>query len=320
MPRPVGVGDHEDDVLQGVGSGPCAVSAGEVRPGVRHLHQRVDGRGVRRLLDVRLGCFREVDRGRRGCHDCLDVGCIVAVVAPHESVLADLRRRKELLASRAAHRTRHRRDDDVPHAQAVKGGDVRVTVALVGDLEAGIVDVERIGVLHDELAAAKDPRARPRLVAVLGLDLVEDDGQVLVGGVLALDEQREHLLVRGPEQVVRALAVLQSEQAVAVLGPAVRLLVRIARQQCREVHLLESCVVHLLAHEVLDVAIDEESERQPGEDSWRHATHVACADEQSVAGYFGVGGVVAERAQEESRHPDDHDVSLLAASELRRNR
>lgn len=78
------------------------------------------------------------------------------------------------------------------------------------------------------------PRSRPargaRLVAVLGLNLVQVDRQVLVGGVQVLDQQGEHFLVGGGQQHVGALAVLEAEEVIAVLVPAVRGLVGLAGQ------------------------------------------------------------------------------------------
>jgi hypothetical protein len=91
---------------------------------------------------------------------------------------------------------------------------------LVGPVEAGVVDVEGVAVLHHELTAAQDPGPGPRLVAVLVLDLVDPQGEVLVRRVQVLDHEREDLLVSRPEQVVVALAVLEPEDAVAVLRPA----------------------------------------------------------------------------------------------------
>ena len=105
--------------------------------------------------------------------------------------------------------------DDVLEAEPVEDPDVRLAVRVVGLLQTRVVDVEGVGVLHHELAAAQDARPGTRLVAVLRLDLVERQRQVLVRRVQVLDQQREHLLVRRAEQVVAALAVLQPEE----LGP-----------------------------------------------------------------------------------------------------
>ena len=161
---------------------------------------------------------------------------------------------EELLAGRAAHRARHRLDDHVVEARAGRRCGCRRRGAPGRSAEALVVDVERVRVLHDELAPAQEPGPRARLVAVLGLDLVERQRQVLVRRVQVLDQQREHLLVRRAEQVVGALAVLEPEDVVAVVGPAAGRLVGLARQQRREVHLLGADRVHLLADDPLDVA------------------------------------------------------------------
>ena len=93
--------------------------------------------------------------------------------AAHVGVLAVVGGREELLRLRAAHRARHRLDDDVVEAEPVEDPDVGVTVQLVALVEPGLVDVEGVAVLHDELAPAQQAGAGPGLVAVLGLDLVD---------------------------------------------------------------------------------------------------------------------------------------------------
>ncbi len=125
---------------------------------------------------------------------------------------------------------------------------------LVRTVEPLVVDVEAVGVLHHELAAAQQAGPRARLVAELRLDLVEVQRQVLVRAVQVLHEQGEHLLVRRREEEVVATSILQPEEVVAVLGPAVRRVVRFAGQERREVDLLEAGAIHLLADDPLDVA------------------------------------------------------------------
>ena len=170
--------------------------------------------------------------------------------------------------------------------------------------------VERVRVLHRELATAQEAGAGPRLVAVLVLDLVDRQRQVLVRVVEVLHEQREDLFVRGREQVVGALAVLQAEEAVAVLGPAVGDLVGLARQQRREVHLVRARVRHLLADDRLDLRLHAQPERQPREHARRLAPDVAGAHEQPVARDLGVGGVFAERTEEVVGQACGHPTSL----------
>jgi hypothetical protein len=274
-------------------------------PLVRERDERRDGRGVGRVEDV--GGGDPVERPRRGRQglEGLDVRRVAARGA-HEGVLADRARVQELLAARAAHRARVGGDDRVVEPEPLEDPLVRVPLQLVGGGEPVVVDVEGVGVLHRELAAAQEPGARPRLVPVLVLDLVDRQRQVLVRGVEVLHEQREDLLVRRREQVVVALAVLQREDAVAVLRPAARGLVGSAREHGREVDLLGAGRLHLLAHDRLDAGLDAEPERQPGEEAGTLTPDVAGAHEQLVAGHLGVGRVLTQRAEEQPTHARDH--------------
>ena len=243
--------------------------------------------------------------GGAGRGDRLHVGRVAARAA-HERVLAGLGDREELLRRRTAHRSRGRGDDHVLQPEPVEDLHVGVAVEPVGLGEALVGEVERVGVLHEELAPAQDARPRPRLVAVLRLDLVEDHRVVPVGAVLPLDELGEQLLVGGTEQVVAALAVLEPEDVGPVLGPAAGGLVGLARQQRGQVDLLGADGVHLLAHDLLDAPQHLQPQRQPRVDARGDAADVAGADEQLVARHLGVGRVVAEGAQEQRRHPGEH--------------
>ena len=92
---------------------------------------------------------------------------------------------------------------------------------------------------------------------------------------------------------------LQAEDAVAVLLPAAGRLVRLARQQRREMHLLRAERRHLLADDVLDLAPHLQPQRQPGEDPGRLTADVPGAHEQPVAGDLGVGRVLTQGADEQ---------------------
>ena len=119
---------------------------------------------------------------------------------------------QELLGAGAAHRAGVGLADHGGKAQAVEGALVGAALLLVGDVEPGVGDVEGVCVLHDELAHPQQARTGPGLVTELGLDLVQHGGQVLVRGEQVLHREGEHLLVRGCQQVVGLLAVLQAEQ------------------------------------------------------------------------------------------------------------
>ena len=70
------------------------------------------------------------------------------------------------------------------------------------------------------------------------------------------------------------------------------------RQHGRE-HLLRADRVHLLADDLLDLAVDAPAERQERPDARAHLADEAAAHEQLVRDRLRVGGVVAQRRQEE---------------------
>ena len=248
---PVRVGERHDDVLQRVGSGPGTIIA-RVR-NVEQIDERLDRGGIGRGDFHGRGHAGRIDGlGDRSRHG-LGVGS-VAARGRHERILADRRRMQELLRARTAHRATHRGNNDVAQAQTLENALVGVTLSLIGGVQALVVNVERVGILHDELATADQASAGARLVAVLRLNLVERRGQVLVRGVHVLDQEGEHLLVGGSQQVVAALTVVELEQRRAVLLPAVRRLVGLGGDQAREVHLLSAHRVHLLTNNRLDLA------------------------------------------------------------------
>ena len=109
--------------------------------------------GRRHLLrrDERL---RERHRARHRLRD-VAVGGVVAVLAADENVLARARRREEVDAELAAHDPALRQD--VVRLQLAAGEDrlVRLAVRLEALLDAFLVAVEGVRVLHDELADAE---------------------------------------------------------------------------------------------------------------------------------------------------------------------
>ena len=235
-------------------------------------------------------------RGRRHGERDLEIGREVAVLAGDERVLARSRRREEVDAELAAHDPALRLDVDRLDPAAGEDPLVRLAVRLEAALDAVLVAVERVAVLHHELAEAQEAGARARLVPVLGLEVVPELRQLLVRLDLARVEG-DGLLVRH-RQHVRASVAVGDVKDLRDADAAGRL-PQLGRGEHRHLHLLRADRVHLLADDLLDLAVDAPAERherpQPGAD----LAHVAAAHEQLVRNGFRVRGVVAERGKEE---------------------
>ena len=221
---------------------------------------------------------------------------------------------QELLAARSAHRTRVGLHDDVLEAEAREDAFIGVALGLVRGIQPRIVDVERVGVFHRELATPQQAGPRSGLVAVLVLDLVDRERQVFVAAVEVFHEQGKNFFVCGGQQVVGAAPVFQAKDAIAVLLPPPGGLIGLARQEGRKVHLLRARVRHLVTDDRLDAPPHLQPERQPREHARRLPTNVASAHEQPMARDLGISGVIAEGAKEELRKARSHRLRLLGAT------
>ena len=152
------------------------------------------------------------DRLRRRAGD-LDVGGVAR--GQRDVVLARRTGRHVLVRAGAAHHPDVGLDPVPLEPAAIEDLVVGLAVLVVADVQARRVAVERVGVLHDELARAQHAGARARLVALLDLEVVEDLRQVAVGAHDLRDVGRDDLLVRHRQHHVRAAAVLEPEQLAA---------------------------------------------------------------------------------------------------------
>ena len=106
----------------------------------------------------------------------------------------------------------------------------------------------------------------------------------------------------GGKQIVGLMTVLQTEDVVAVFLPAMGRLIRLARQQSREMHLLGADAVDLLTDDGLDLVEDPQTQRQPGPDAGSGLADVTGALQELGGIDVRVGRVFAQCAQEQSRH------------------
>ena len=92
---------------------------------------------------------------------------------------------------------------------------VRAVLRLVAGVEPGLVAVGAVGVLHHELADPDEPAARARLVAPLGLEVVDLLRELPPRPDDVGQQQADDLLVGHGQDHVASVAVLEPGQ----LGP-----------------------------------------------------------------------------------------------------
>ena len=284
--------DVEEDALQRGRGGHAHLFDHQVD---RHRARRLDLRERLELSgSARLGSAR-----RRG----FGIREVVVVLAPHEQVLTDVGEGHELVVHPAADRPGIGLDGHDVQAQSVEHALVGLVHHAVGLAQPVLVPIERVRVLHQELAPAQQPVAGTPLVPILPLHLVHVDGEVLVRRELLLDEGSNDLLLGRPQQELPAVAVLQPEELVPVGVPPSGLLPGLRRQHDRHAELLRPRRVHLLAHDPLDLRHRAEPERHRRVDPGGHLADEGGAEQQSMRRDVGLRRIVPERAREEPGYP-----------------
>ena len=196
-------------------------------------------------------------------------------------------------------------DDDDVETEPLEGPDVGAVLRLVAGVEPGLVAVAAVGVLHDELADADEAAAGARLVAPLGLEVVDLHRQLAVRPDDVGEQEPDDLLVGHREDHVPAVAILEPGQLRADRVVAAAGAPDVGRVDDRHLHLLAADRVLLLADDLLDPVVDPLAERQQRVDPRAELADVAGPEEQAMGRHLGIGGVVAQGREEElgESHP-----------------
>ena len=169
-------------------------------------------------------------------------------------------------------------------------------------LQALLRGREAVGVLHDELAAAHQAKAGTELIAELVLNVIQVDGQLLIGTQLIAHQSRDGLLVRGAQHKLATMTVVKAHELLAIGIDTARLTPQLGIDHNGHHELLGAGSVHLVAHDVLDLTNRAPSERQIGIQTGGLLADHTGTKQQTMACKLGVGRILFERRRIELRH------------------
>ena len=115
---------------------------------------------------------------------------------------------------------------------------------------SGLIEIERIRILHQKLASSHQAEARTDLVTEFPLNVIEIERQVLVGLYISTKDLGDHLLVRWPVQHVPLVPVLDAQHFLAVSVVASTLTPEISRLDRGHQQFDGASAVLLLAHDL----------------------------------------------------------------------
>ena len=255
---------------------------------------------------------RSLDLGKRAVagalgHDDLGacslvIGSKAAIVAVDERGLAGVSQSHVLdggVAADLAGVGDNGQSLDVAALADVSVGLLHLVVLL---LQALLRGREAVGVLHDELAAAHQAKAGTELIAELVLNVVQVDGQLLIGAQLVAHQGSHGLLVRGAQHELATMTVVKAHKLLAIGIDTAGLTPQLGIDHNGHHELLGAGGVHLVAHDVLDLADRAPCERQIGIQAGGLLADHAGAKQQAMARKLGVGRILFERRSIQLRH------------------
>ncbi len=184
------------------------------------------------------------------------------------------------------------------HVDTAEDALICLEHAPVLPVRVGIVHMEGVAVLHDELAAAHQAEARANLVAELRLNLEDVHRKLLVALHDLADDVGDHLFVGRPEAEVRALAILESQQLAAVELPAPALLPKLGWLHRGHQQLLTTVARQLFTDDLLELPDAAQRQRQVVVDTGGHLLNHAAAHHQLLADDVGVARRLAVGLEE----------------------
>ena len=248
--------------------------------------------------------FRHVRRARRLlslCRRPLEVRAVIAVRAHGDAVLPDLGEDLELVRDVATHRPRVGFNAYRIEAHALERARIRPMLGGVAPFETRLVDIEAVGVFHDELARAQETGARTRFVPALRLEVIDHERQLAVGEDLLLRVQVDELLMRVAHHELAAVVVGRAERDRLERFPPAGVLPGLRRGEDRHLELLAADAIHLLADDLLDVLGHAEAKRQPGVEAAGQRARDRGAQQEAVPGCLRVGRGLTQGATEKQR-------------------
>ena len=156
------------------------------------------------------------------------------------------------MRSSATHHTGVGFDGCRRYVAAIKDALVGLVEGAVGFVQAGSIDVQAVGVLHDEFAHADQTATGANFVAELGLDVVEQFGQLPVGIDFTPGQLDDDLLVGHRQRIILPPSILELDQGWPHTVPTTGVLPKRSRVHHWHVHFLAFNSIHLLAENVLD--------------------------------------------------------------------
>ena len=212
--------------------------------------------------------------------------------------LARIGQNDELMTEIAADRSGICAHRNRLQAHAVERPQIGDEHPVIGFARLFLVDIERIGILHQELAGTHRSEARPDLITELQLDMIEVQRQIAIRPHIAAEDVGDHFLIGRTVKHRPVLPVCYAQHLLAVIVVATTFLPEFGRLNCRHQNLDGARAVLLFADYRVDLLQYAFAQRQPGVDAGRLLADHPRSQHQPMGDDFRFLGVFFQNRQE----------------------
>ncbi len=212
------------------------------------------------------------------------------MVAQDERILTNRSQVHVLVRQFTAHHAGIRFDGD--HVQSATAVYVEICLVMVAVLpiQSIPIGIQAVAVFHGELAHADQSGARSGVIPPLGLDVIDQSRQLLVGLDFAPHQVSHNFFMGHRQHHIVIVLVLETPHLGADLVPAPGLLPQVGGMDNRHADLLPADLVHLIPQDGFDLHHRAPGKVQVREDACPERSDESSAHEQLVADNFRLGG------------------------------
>ena len=244
----------------------------------------------------------------------------VSAIAIHQLALARFRQNHELLGATTANLAAVCLHNAVIEAHTAEHVAVRIAHLRIAGIQALLIGVKAVRILHNELAATQQTETRTTLIAEFQLNLIQVLRQVLIAAKLVFHQVSDYFFMRRTQAILHIMTVGKAKHLRAVRIPTPAFAPQLGVLHKRHKKLLAAVRVHFFAHDVLNLAQNARAQRHERIHARCFFAQHARARQQLRAGNVSVTRIFLERGRVHLAHfqnsAHSFAISSISASKI----
>ena len=207
---------------------------------------------------------------------CFDIGSEITVLTIYNIGFARISQYFKFMGRIAADSTGVSNNRAEIQTATGENAIVRIIHELVLLIQAFLVHIKGVSILHDKLTAAHEAETRTLFISVLVLNLVHRHRKLLVRRCIHRNQSSHQFFMGRSQAIISAMTILKLKHFFPVHIPTAALLPNFSRLHDRHQNFLRAGLIDFLADNIFYLLDRTESQRQVRISAVGNLTHHAC--------------------------------------------